>query len=628
MVLALVVATFVQLASAMYAFETPQDILRDRPLLSYDHGAHHMLGHYLAEAYAESGRLWAFVPQWLSGAQVTGFVEAQGPTVVVAVLSGGRNLGFWLQVQYLLLLGAMPVLLYAAFRALPLERGGSLLGMLLGFLYLNGSFAGLLGRVGDTASFAALYSAPLLFVLLRGFLRSRGMARGPALVIAAPLYVLLHKVSGVILIVPVLALFAVYRRRLTRRVLTWSVIILGATLCLNSFWLPQVFTLLREVVPDTSPFYKTHALVQLYYDYVSPDAFFSPWKHSGMPGLTVLNQLLAIGGLWGLVRLWRDGRRKLAAALSASIVYLFGLAYLGSSSAALGELKLYRAVVPFNLFLILAFVSAADGRIGGLLRGFSRSPWPRKTAVLVLGAALVAGFALTSMFRLQLSPKKIRTRLPPELAELRAWIEEETDTRGRILLEQWQEMEAEGREAPHQLHPCAFLPLDGRLYASGFHPILYSRYAYPDFVQGRLAGRPIEEATDAFLRDYMEVYNVSWVVAWSPVAKARFRRSPELFEPWREIAYLEVFRVRREPSFFLVGQGEIETGINRVRLWNVRPEQGRIVLSLHHFPYLRTEGGGEMARRIYLEDPQGFIEVKDPPEAFEIRNVFRIGEDR
>ncbi|MCL4233366.1 MAG: glycosyltransferase family 2 protein [Deltaproteobacteria bacterium] len=610
--------TLVQLVLAGLVFENPSDILRDAPILSYDHFAHYFISTYIGEVWRATGDLWAFLPDWFAGAHLTGFLEAQGPLVLVGVLTDFRHMAFWLQVIDFVAAGLMPIAFYRGFRQFGLGTQSALGSTFLAFLFWIGSFPAFLGLVGDSASAIALFGSIYFFALLWRLASTGGRSGAVRLLVLLPLYVLTHK-STVIIIAPVAAaIYVAYWRIWNRRLVLWSFAIAVAVFAANAFWILPAPSFARYMTVDASPFYKDEGLRQLAYDFFSTTAYFPPWELRDMPALTVLRWIVVAIGIWGLVKLRRSGDTPRCVALAGGILVCAAISYGSSLLPFLRELKPLRLVVPLNLLLLAAAGSGIDR--SGFFREFERRFRHRRRLLLVAGLAiLTVVFCFLSMFKVRLAVDPIRTRFPEDIAALRAWIEESTDTTGRILFEQWKEMPEDSEEPAHHLHAGAFLPR-GRLYANGFHPIVYSEFAYPDFVAGELTGMPVAEWSDERFDNYFRAYNVRWVVAWTAESIERIDRYAGARRA-KTIDGFVCYSLDRTPNWFLVGAGEVETRTDRIRLRNVVAEDGRVVLSFHHFPYLVSEGKELRSAPAHLSsvaDPLGFIEVLDPPTDFEI----------
>ena len=83
-----------------------------------------------------------------------------------------------------------------------------------------------------------------------------------------------------------------------------------------------------------------------------------------------------------------------------------------------------------------------------------------------------------------------------------------------------------------------------------------------------------------------------------------------------------IYKVSRSPSFFFKGEGEIASTYNRLFLKNIKPQDNEIVIKYHWMKYLKTEPELKMERVMLLDDPVGFIKIKNPPSSLVIYNAY------
>ena len=72
--------------------------------------------------------------------------------------------------------------------------------------------------------------------------------------------------------------------------------------------------------------------------------------------------------------------------------------------------------------------------------------------------------------------------------------------------------------------------LTGRAFVGGLDPDAGIDHTAGGLIDQTLAGRPLDDWTDADLRDYCDHYNIGWVVCWSDKTAQRFER----FRRWQD----------------------------------------------------------------------------------------------
>jgi hypothetical protein len=137
--------------------------------------------------------------------------------------------------------------------------------------------------------------------------------------------------------------------------------------------------------------------------------------------------------------------------------------------------------------------------------------------------------------------------------------------------------------------------------------VIAERYA--TFHEGRLLGYPLERIDAALLRELLDRYAVSTVIACSADARTTFDRFGEVVIPIREIADCRGYRVREAvTSRLLEGRGRVRTRLDRLEVRDA--EGGRLVLKYHWIPSLATEPPLPIEEARQPGAPVGFIAVR------------------
>ena len=131
--------------------------------------------------------------------------------------------------------------------------------------------------------------------------------------------------------------------------------------------------------------------------------------------------------------------------------------------------------------------------------------------------------------------------------QLIEWLRAHTDRRGRLLHE-------ETDRNSHRYfgsHMAALIPYYTGLEMAG-GPAAYAliEHNFLRFIAGRFRDEPIGKLSTRALSDYLRLYNVRWVLCWSPAAKLRIGCLPFTTRVGAYEKFM-LFRVDREPSYFL-----------------------------------------------------------------------------
>ena len=121
------------------------------------------------------------------------------------------------------------------------------------------------------------------------------------------------------------------------------------------------------------------------------------------------------------------------------------------------------------------------------------------------------------------------------------------------------------------------------------------------------------------LAEYVKRYAVGWFVLYGH-GQPLHRRN-DLLEYAYHADNIMIYRIRHEPSYFLRGDGDIESvGVNSIKVSNATGED--VVLRFHWMESLRCRPDCEVEVEKVARDRVGFVRVKSPPERFEIYNDY------
>jgi hypothetical protein len=293
----------------------------------------------------------------------------------------------------------------------------------------------------------------------------------------------------------------------------------------------------------------------------------------------ILAGILLIGGLLGAIGL--IVRKKSAAGLA------FGAAAIVLPALSAGS-SLWRPLEEIGapkLFVVAGFFAAVPcaSLLADLFCLLNRITCRRWLGV-PLGCVLLAGGIhamrndIRGLFDRMARVKPFHLGLTSEQQILVRTLKANTRPDARIL---WEE-----RPQHPMPHWPALLPgLTQRPLLGGLDPDQGLEYSFARLTAGTLAGRPLEEWSDSDLEEFCRRYNVGSIVCWTPATGERFRRWSlvESPVPIRESGDGWLMSIRRTPSFVLKGKARIvQMDETRIALADVEPEDGELVLSLHH----------------------------------------------
>ena len=145
---------------------------------------------------------------------------------------------------------------------------------------------------------------------------------------------------------------------------------------------------------------------------------------------------------------------------------------------------------------------------------------------------------------------------------------------------------------------------------------------FTSFGSGELFWRPVGSFTADSLKAYFDLYNVKWIICWSEASRKAFGAFSPFIVPLAKIDKFQICRVERSPTYFLKGSGSSRSEANKIHLTGIKADGGEIIVSYHWMKFLRTDPPREVEKAFLLDDPVGFIKIKDPPPELVIYNNY------
>ena len=116
------------------------------------------------------------------------------------------------------------------------------------------------------------------------------------------------------------------------------------------------------------------------------------------------------------------------------------------------------------------------------------------------------------------------------------------------------------------------------------------------------------------LQTYCRLYNIRWIVAWSPAVIQKLEEWPaaEKCKPVADEGAGWLFQVRRTPSFALKGKAELLHADGQyITLGNVEPVNGEVILSLHYLAGMRASlDRVKIERAMSGDEDIGFVRLR------------------
>jgi hypothetical protein len=328
---------------------------------------------------------------------------------------------------------------------------------------------------------------------------------------------------------------------------------------------------------------------------------------------TKLNVVIWFLVAWACIAPSEPKRKRLPLAITAASICLIVFAALGAALPHVATFQPNRFSAAAYLFLCIPAGCGAAALIGNLTH---RGAW--RAAGYISGVLLVASavFFLREMGR-ELSSRDIPHygAIPPEVRGtgpvsrwILSWLKNDTTAQARVLFET-----SEAR-VHDNAHMAGFYALTARReFIGGPYPFLH----FAGFWDGFLFGKRIGAIPPADFRNYLDLYNIGWIIVFSPESKAYLNRQPELV---RTAAFgpFQTYRVEGPHSFFVSGSGVVShAGFNDLELDWLQGTQ--VVLKYHYVAGLVTNPAARVEPVTLPGDPSPFIRLIEPPPRITLR---------
>jgi hypothetical protein len=139
----------------------------------------------------------------------------------------------------------------------------------------------------------------------------------------------------------------------------------------------------------------------------------------------------------------------------------------------------------------------------------------------------------------------------------------------------------------------------------------YTYRYFAGFWDGFVFGKPIEEHSKVAFAEYLDLYNIGWVLAHSE-ASINYFNTLDVLSPSFTYRELQFYKVNREHSFFYSGTGNItKTAPNIIQLNSLMGDE--VVLKYHYIEGLVADEPAQIEPIMLANDPLPFIRIVNPP---------------
>ena len=606
----LVIITHIAVSAAIFS---PQEVFNSQTIYSGDYPLHL----YRVYRSIESGGTAGYDPYHLAGYYFNqGQDVGARPMQLLARVFCFAPAHLVFKIYVFMALALVPFVLYQAAKDFKFSEREITVLLALGLLFTWRPILtyGLITH-GVINYFFVSYLSLLLISKFYTFSSSQDHPDKLFLLLLAVSIVLIHVLSIMIVVLPLLIIFYYRFKQYSSAAFKFLVFVVGLTCIMNYPVIIEAGGVIGDYIQKDKAGRQTQ--------YSEPAASQSDdYKKKIHLTETDLSDALSQSSYWfflfpisaaGLYQLGKRKQKDLAFAFSFWVLFLFYLAFFGSFSSFFVKAQPLR----FKATFMFAFIYPASI---GLVTFFSNaciklrlSAFEPKLFPIFNGVFLAAIVVIIFGF---VSREDLSADLPKEGRLLIEWIKTQTNKDGRILLES---SEGHNKNKNNKYFEGFFPALVPYLTEREFiGTTMFSSDRFAKFVDGVLFDKYVYKYKKKEIERLFELYNISYIIAWSDSSLEFFFSLPDFIKFEKRIGDFSVFKVNRNPTYFLKGDGKIQAQYNTLTLDNVRPVDGEIIIKYHWINSLELDGGGILQEEKVTRGSKGFIKVINPSSNFRI----------
>ncbi len=552
------------------------------------------------EFLQRSGRIWGYDPFDMAGYLSGPFLEVGSHFLalvghVLEPLVPIASTTLFLELTGLI--GA-PFLIVAAMRVIGATRNQAWSAFGVGVVMLGTleAFSNQSYKVGLWGWMTASFIAPAQVALFWRWTQGPALKTWAGFTAVTLLIYQIHPSISVVLLVPNTAIYFLYLRRIPVR---HHLALAGAaalTIAANWYWMTAFIAFRQWRV--TAPYYDTAGLedILLRFSPVQKDFYASVRAAAHL-----FVAFLAFRGWQGL----RRRQWELSLVLALWVAWLALVCYFGSSIPGLKTVQPGRNEFPMWIVLYL---------LAGLSLEEDLWQHPRRKAVALAISFFAALYATPYSPGESPWPKlapPLNTQLMPWQTEVIRDLSAKRPKDMRVLLECNDDLNPNfadivSRETGAILiggqHPGNFLRARSTIFTG-----LYVVFQGERSEEAVAFGHPLRTMGTRLLAQYLDLYNVGWVYASTRSAIQALDDMPELFMQMESRPGLKAYSVRRLPSWFVEGSGEVVFDYDRIVISDA--SKGRIVLKTHWLSTFKVFPNVPLSPTYLMDDPVPFIAI-------------------
>jgi hypothetical protein len=216
---------------------------------------------------------------------------------------------------------------------------------------------------------------------------------------------------------------------------------------------------------------------------------------------------------------------------------------------------------------------------------------------------------------------KLFTEPPSDYLNLIEWIKENTDDRGRISLEMGL-IPHEMFNKPSFINGLISLKTN-RQIVGGPHRFPFFKHDFPALTKDEIFKKEWN-VSDEDLLDYLNLYNIGWIIVRSQELKNNLDKRKGLFKKSTKINNFKIYEVDTNLSFIIGGTGDVIADFNKIKIKNLKAQEKDIILRYHWHPTLKAKPEFKLEPVFISDGPIPFIKVLEVNTSeFEIYNSYK-----
>lgn len=596
------------------------DIFSSAPLVPQDWGLHFHHLNSLEAFWRQDHRVWGYNPFFMAGYPSNTIQDLSikfFEFVALALSALALTPVQWFKISAFGAMAGVPWIMYFAARNFFIADESkyfmALVATALGTVYWWNSlpremfFYGMIGF--PTASYLSVLGVSLFYRLALRHEKA-GTVHLAWLLFAAAILPL--HVQSVVIFLPIIIGLMIFgkTRSFDARLVAWSAAAALIAILANAIWLVPAMNHrgddVSAAIVNQLPLFASAEPLTFILDYLGPRGFWTFRPSFVEKGFRIALLLSGSLGIWRLMQKSRD----LGVMLLGAAAVLFFIAYFGSFLPGVKSWQPLRFKVPLDLFLVIGSAYAVVTSLH--TRGTARS----KFVPILLTGGLAAFFI--NLVQTEAAGKlQLRARLNPQVSAVVDWIERATPAGARVLFE---ESGDETGFLYDGAYLSSFLPQKtGRQVIGGPINLYNDRHHFAEFHSAQMFKKDVQSLSDEELRNYLRLYNIGAIVAFHPASIRRLQSIAGLVTLEERIGPVRLMKVNQPFSWFVVGQGKVKAGFNRLELTELKGDE--VILKYHWVEGLVASPRVRIEPVKMADDPIPFIKLIAPPASV----VLRIG---